>query len=190
MWLRLFGEEGTERGRCCFKSDGVGGESLAALANSNNHKITFLLSLSSTKTQVFFSSFAPSSFFFLLSAAHNSEHYDGCPEALEWIQCRIGLHPPPQCTLCRMLHWSQTLWLWLRRRCLLPLPCSRQEAEWFRVFPSLFSPSILTSFFQFLSFSLLQKFPCGAMATFFENFTSVIRDGQFEVRPVEQLAHF
>lgn len=71
-----------------------GGEGLAVLANSNNHKITFLLSLSSTKTQVFFSSFAPSSFFFLLSAAHNSEHYDGCPEALEWIQCRTGLHPP------------------------------------------------------------------------------------------------
>ena len=42
----------------------VGGKSLALLANSNNHKITFLLSPPHTKRQVFFPSSAPSSFFF------------------------------------------------------------------------------------------------------------------------------
>lgn len=53
----------------------LGGKSLALLANSNNHKITFLLRPSHTKRQVFFPSSAPSSFFLLPSAAHNSEHY-------------------------------------------------------------------------------------------------------------------
>lgn len=183
MWLQCSAKK-AQSGEDVASSQ-MGGESLAVLANSNNHKITFLLSLSSTKTQVFFSSFAPSSFFFF-SQPHTI--VNTMMAALKhWSGFSAGQDSTPLCTLCRILHWSQ-LWLW--RRCLLPLPCSRQEAEWFRVFPSLFSPSILTSFFQFLSFSPLQKFPCGAIATFFENFTSAVRDGQFEVRPVEQLAHF
>lgn len=68
------------------------GTSLALVANSNNHKITFLLSPSHTKGQVFFPPSAPSSLFLLPSAAHNSEHYDGCPQAMEWIQDRTA--PP------------------------------------------------------------------------------------------------
>lgn len=62
MWLRCSAKK-AQSGEDVASSQ-MGGGSLAVLANSNNHKITFLLSLSSTKTQVFFSFFAPSSFFF------------------------------------------------------------------------------------------------------------------------------
>lgn len=99
----VFGEEGAEWGRCCLKSDG--GESLAVLAKSNNHKITFLLSLSSTKTQVFFSSFAPSSFFFF-SQPHTI--VNTMMAALKhWSGFSAGQDSTPLCTLHRILHWSQ-----------------------------------------------------------------------------------
>lgn len=72
----------------------VRGKCLALLANSNTHKITFLLRLSYTKRQVFFPSSAPSFFSSPLSRTQWWTLYDGCPEALEWILSRTGLHPP------------------------------------------------------------------------------------------------
>lgn len=80
------------------------GGSLAVLANSNNHKITFLLSLSSTKTQVFFSSFAPPFFFF--SQPHII--VNTMMAALKhWSGFSAGQDSTPLCTLHRILHWSQ-----------------------------------------------------------------------------------
>lgn len=141
---------------------------LAFLANSNTHKITFLLSLSYTKRQVFFPSSAPSFFFSpSLSRTQWWTLYDGCPEALEWILSRTGLHPPVHF----MLHIAlvSTVWLWQKRRCLHPLPLLRKETEWFRVFPSLFTLSTLTYFFHFLSFSVIQNFPFDVIAPISEN---------------------
>lgn len=152
-----------------------GGKSLVLLANSNNHKITFLLSLSYTKRQVFFPSSAPSSFFLLRSAAHNSEHY--MMAALKhWSGFRAGQDSTPQCTLCWILHWSQLSDCGRREDASTPFLFSRQEAEWFKVFPSLFTLSTLTSFFHFLSFSVIQNFPCGLIAPiFWEHYSSYQR---------------
>lgn len=60
---------GVRQQRCRVEKDVAGqwgrGGGLTLLANSNNHKITFLLSPSHTKRRVFFPSSAPSSFFFV-----------------------------------------------------------------------------------------------------------------------------
>lgn len=123
----------TEYTRC---SPGWGTDSCFA-GNSNNDKITFLPSLSHTKRQIFFPPFAPSSFFLLPSAAHNSEHYDyGCPEALEWIQWAGQDSTPSEHYLSALAFNCQT---GKEEDASTPFLFFRQEAKWLRVFPSTVS---------------------------------------------------
>lgn len=125
-----------------------GGGSLALLANSDNHKITFLLSLSYTKRQVFFPSSAPSSFFFFFPQPHtivctiwwlpwstgvDSEGQDSTPDALYAEYCTglnclllLKMPPPPS--------FSQT---------------GSQSVSGF--FPPFTLPSTLTYFFLFMT---------------------------------------
>lgn len=148
-----------------LEMDGGGGweRLLLCWQTENNHKITFLLSPSHTKRQVFFPSSAPSSFFFfflLPSAAHNSEHW--------WLPWSTGLDsvsrtrtPPPTPTTpsalyveyCTGLNRLTELRVEDASTPFLFLFFSQTGSQVTQGFsPSLFTLSILTSFFHFLSF--------------------------------------
>lgn len=99
MWLRRLAKE--DSGEDVAPESNGGEKGPATLANSNSRKITFLLSLSSTKKPVSFASFCSLLFFFLPpSVAHNSEHY--IMAALKhWSGFSAGQDSaPPPCALC------------------------------------------------------------------------------------------
>lgn len=102
-----------------LEMDGGGGweRLLLCWQTENNHKITFLLSPSHTKRQVFFPSSAPSSFFFFFffPQPHTIVNTDGCPEALDWIQWAgqglLHQHQPPPVHFMLNIALGSTVWL-------------------------------------------------------------------------------
>lgn len=165
----------------------VRGRSLALLVNWNNHKLTFLVSPSHTKRQVFFALSAPSSFFLLLSAAHNSEHYGyGCSQTLEWISNGTGLYPPSahyveHCTGLNCLTVAEL-------KIPSPFPFSNRKLGDSGFFP-LLCLSWLPSFIFCLPLSFVTEVPLWRNTTLFgEHYSN--NPSQVGVQPVEQCTHF
>lgn len=147
----------------------VGGKCLALLANSNNHKITFLLSPPHTKRQVFFPSSAPSSFFLPPSAAHNSAHSDGCPEALDWIQWAGQDSTPPSALYVE--YCTGLNCLAVAEHKMPPPPSFSQTGSWVTQgfsLPFQLCLSQLPSFIFLLSVSHAHDFPCSVTALLIE----------------------
>lgn len=153
MWVWLEGDRGARSGR-----DAAAGSGGRALLRWQTQIITKSLSCWALPTQrdrFSFPLLLPPLFFLPPSAAHNSEHYDGCPEALEWIR-RAGQDSTPgalyveYCTALNCLTVAE----W--KMPPPPLPLLRQEARVTQGFSLPFSLRLsrLPSFIFFLPLSL------------------------------------
>lgn len=150
MWLRCKAAEARRVDKMLLQARG---KSLALLANSNNHKITFPAESFPHKETGFLSPLCSLLFFLLPSAAHNSEQYWWLPQSygVDSVS-RTGLHTP---TALYAEYCTGLNCLTVSEQKVPPPPSFSQTGSQLRGFPSLFTLSILTSFFHFLSSSVI-----------------------------------
>ncbi len=162
MWLWCKATEAWSR------QDVAAGQGEGALLCWQTEIITKSLScwvFPSQRDRFSFPPLLPPLFFLLPSAAHNSEHY--MTAALKhWGGFREQDRTPPPSSLYVEFCTGLNCDCGRTEDASTPFLLLRQEAEWLRVFPSLFTLFWLPFIF-FLS--VIHNFPCGVMALIFES---------------------